>query len=83
MAELACADDDRHRTLDAKLAEAPQKVLKGKPARKVALAAERAALSEVSRKSPPSKVQTYRADQQIVPSAVAWQADAALSRRVA
>ena len=45
MAELACADDDRHRTLDAKLAEALQKVLKGEPARKVALAAERAALS--------------------------------------
>ena len=45
MAELACADDDRHRTLDAKLAEALQKVLKGEPARKVALAAERAAPS--------------------------------------
>ena len=42
---LACADDDRHRTLDAKLAEALTKILKGEPARKMALAAERAALS--------------------------------------
>jgi hypothetical protein len=45
MENLACADDDRHRTLDAKLAEALTKILKGEPARKVALAAERAALS--------------------------------------
>lgn len=46
MEELACADDDKHRTLDAKLAEALSKVLKGEPARKVALAAERAALTQ-------------------------------------
>ena len=45
MEDLACADGDRHRTLDAKLAEALTKILKGKPARKMALAAERAALS--------------------------------------
>ena len=43
--DLACADDDRHRTLDAKLVEALTKILKGEPARKMALAAERAALS--------------------------------------
>ena len=46
MDDLACADDDRHRTLDAKLAEALTKILKGEPARKMALAAERAALSQ-------------------------------------
>ena len=46
MDALACADDDRHRTLDAKLAEALTKILKGEPARKMALAAERAALSQ-------------------------------------
>ena len=45
MEDMACADDDRHRTLDAKLAEALTKILKGEPARKMALAAERAALS--------------------------------------
>ena len=45
MDDLACSDDDRHRTLDAKLAEALTKILKGEPARKMALAAERAALS--------------------------------------
>ena len=45
MDDLACADDDRHRTLDAKLAEALTKIPKGEPARKMALAAERAALS--------------------------------------
>ena len=39
MDDLACADDDRHRTLDAKLAEALTKILKGEPARKMALAA--------------------------------------------
>ena len=46
MESLACADDDRHRTLDAKLAKALAKILKGEPARKMALAAERAALSQ-------------------------------------
>ena len=45
MDDLACADADRHRTLDAKLAEALAKILKGGPARKMALAAERAAPS--------------------------------------
>ena len=45
MDDLACADGDRHRTIDAKLAEALTKVLKGEPARKMALAAGRAALS--------------------------------------
>ena len=45
MDDFAGADDDRHRTLDAKLAEALTKILKGEPARKMALAAERAALS--------------------------------------
>ena len=42
MDDLACADDDRHKTLDAKLAEALTKILKGEPARKMALAAETA-----------------------------------------
>ena len=46
MEDLHCADNDRHRTLDAKLAEALTKILKGEPARKVALAAERAALHQ-------------------------------------
>ncbi len=46
MESLRCADNDRHRTLDAKLAEALTKILKGEPARKVALAAERAALQQ-------------------------------------
>ena len=46
MEDLACADDDRHRTLDAKLSEALAEILKGEPARKMALAAERAALSQ-------------------------------------
>ena len=46
MDDLACADDDRHRTLDAKLAEAPTKIFKGEPARKMALAAGCAALSQ-------------------------------------
>ena len=46
MEDLHCADSDRHRTLDAKLAEALTKILKGEPARKVALAAERAALHQ-------------------------------------
>ena len=45
MYDLACADDDRHRTLDAKLAEALTKILNEESARKMALAAERAALS--------------------------------------
>ena len=46
MDDLACADDGLHRTLDAKLAEALTKILKGEPARKMVLAAERAALSQ-------------------------------------
>ena len=46
MEGLGCAEDDRHRKLDAKLAEALAKILKGEPARKMALAAERAALSQ-------------------------------------
>ena len=41
---LASADDDRHRTLDAKLDEALTKIF-SEPARKMALASERAALS--------------------------------------
>ena len=45
MDELHCNDHDKQRTLDAKLADALQKVLKGEPARKVALATERAALT--------------------------------------
>ena len=43
--DLACADDDRHRTFDAKLTEPLTKIFKGEPARKMALAGERAALS--------------------------------------
>ena len=46
MDDVACADEDRHRTLDAKLAETLAKILKGEPARKMALAAERTALSQ-------------------------------------
>ena len=42
----ACADDDRHRTLAAKPAEALTNILKGEPVWKMALAAERAALSQ-------------------------------------
>ena len=45
MEGLTCAEDDRHRTLDVKLAVALTKILKGEPARKMALAAERVALS--------------------------------------
>ena len=41
---LAYADDDRHRTLDAKLTETLANIMKSEPARKMTLAFERAAL---------------------------------------
>ena len=44
--DLHCAHNDRHQMLDAKLAEGLTKILKGEPARKDELAAERAALHQ-------------------------------------